>query len=356
MELSHRGALWIIATGVIVAGLYFLRGPLTQFAMALILWLAIDGLAESIDKRVPFAPRWLALPIALVIVLGLVALTGWVVVVNVSAMMAQSATYEHRLNEVLAQAHAGLGVGGTPPTVTSLAARIDPARIASDIGAALQNLASDVIFILIYLGFMFPAAAVTSEKFDRIFADPVRREAARDVARRIRVSMERYLWTQTVVSLIITALTYMTLVFIGLENALFWSFVVFFLNYVPTVGSILAVVLVTAVALAQFTDLTRIAAVFIGTSAWQFLIGNFVQPRMTGDSLNLSAVVVLLALAIWGAIWGMAGAFLAAPLTVMLMIVLAQFPPTRWIAILLSADGKPTPDSSRMSKSESGSN
>jgi len=60
--------------------------------------------------------------------------------------------------------------------------------------------------------------------------------------------------------------------------------------------------------------------------------------------LNLSALVVLLALAIWWLILCILGAFLAAPLTVMLMIVLAQFPSTRWIAILLSADGKPTPD------------
>ena len=64
--------------------------------------------------------------------------------------------------------------------------------------------------------------------------------------------------------------------------------------------------------------------------------------------MNLSAVVVLLALAIWGSIWGIAGAFLAAPMTVMLMIVLAQFPTTRWIAILLSEDGKPTPDAERV--------
>ena len=78
MELSQRGALWIIATGVIAAALYFLRGPLTQFAMALILWLAIDGLATTIDRRIPFIPRWLALPTALVLVLGLVALIGWV--------------------------------------------------------------------------------------------------------------------------------------------------------------------------------------------------------------------------------------------------------------------------------------
>src|SRR5262245_10450722 len=147
MELSLRGALWIIAAGVIMAGLYFLREPLTQSAMALILWLAIDGLSESIDKRIPFAPRWLALPIALVLVLGLVALTGWVVVVNVGAMMEQSAGYEHRLNDVLAQGYAALGIGGTAPTVASLVARIDPARIASELGAGLQNLASDVIFI-----------------------------------------------------------------------------------------------------------------------------------------------------------------------------------------------------------------
>jgi AI-2 transport protein TqsA len=118
---------------------------------------------------------------------------------------------------------------------------------------------------------------------------------------------------------------------------------------VPTIGSVVAVVIVTGVALVQFTSLPHIAAVAIGTTAWQFLIGNFIQPRMTGESLNLSAVVVLLALAIWGTMWGIAGAFLAAPLTVMLMIVLAQFPTTRWIAILLSADGKPTPTTSSLS-------
>ena len=168
--------------------------------------------------------------------------------------------------------------------------------------------------------------------------------------------MERYLWVQTVMSLIITALTYVTLKIIGLDNALFWSFLIFFLNYIPTIGSIAAVALTTAVALVQFPTLGPVAAVFAGVGVWQFVIGNFIQPRMTGDSLNLSAVVVLLALAIWGLVWGIVGAFLAAPMTVMIMIVLAQFPSTRWIAILLSADGKPTPETTRVSKSESGSN
>ena len=83
------------------------------------------------------------------------------------------------------------------------------------------------------------------------------------------------------------------------------------------------------------------AIVFGIVSFWQFSIGNFVQPRMMGDSLNLSALVVLLALAIWGVLWGIPGMFLSAPLTVLMMILFAQSDDTRWIAVLLSSDGNP---------------
>jgi predicted PurR-regulated permease PerM len=157
----------------------------------------------------------------------------------------------------------------------------------------------------------------------------------------IRTSVEKYLWVQTLASLVISALTYATLLWIGLPNAMFWAFLIFFLNYIPTIGSLIAVALPTLFALVHFEPLEMVALTALGVGAWQFLIGNFLQPRMTGESLNLSAVVVLLALAIWGSLWGMAGAFLAAPITVILMTVLAQFKRTRWIAILLSSDGRP---------------
>jgi predicted PurR-regulated permease PerM len=356
MNSAERAALWIVATGVIAAGLYFLREPLTQISLALILWLAIDGLTRTLSKHIPFMPGWLALPIALILVLSLTALTMFVVVTNVGAMAADYALYEARFNMILAQAHAALGLSGAPPTLANLIARLDPTRVAAELGQGLQAFASDAIFILIYLGFLFPAGAVMSKKLSFIFGRGAEREAARGVFNRIRESMERYLWVQTVVSLIITGLTYGTLLGFGVQNALFWSFVIFFLNYIPTIGSIAASVLVFAVALVQFPNLATVAGVTLIVSAWQFLIGNFLQPRMTGDSLNLSAIVVLLALAIWGLIWGIAGAFLAAPLTVMLMIVLAQFRSTLWIAILLSADGKPTPRESTLSKLDSASN
>ncbi|MGD9967914.1 MAG: AI-2E family transporter [Hyphomonadaceae bacterium] len=356
-EISQRGALWIVATGVVAAGLYFLREPLTQFAMAMILWLIIDGLAETIHKRVPVAPPWLALPIALVLVLGLVTLIGFVVIDNLAHILSDLNRYESRLNEVISQIHEAAGAPGIAPTVRDLLAQANPDnRLAAEIGASLQNFASAATFTLIYLAFLFPASAVMRDKLDLIFRDKAQREGVAHVLARIRGTMERYLWVQTLMSLIITGLTYVTLRIIGLENALFWSFLIFFLNYIPTIGSIAAVILTTAVALVQFPTLPPVLAVFAGVGVWQFAIGNFIQPRMTGDSLNLSTIVVLLALAIWGLMWGIVGAFLAAPMTVMIMIVLAQFPSTRWIAILLSADGKPTPETARVSKSESGSN
>ena len=356
MDWSVRAAIWVIATAVIAAVLYLLRDALSLFALALILWLAIDGLALTLDKRLRFLPGWLALPVALVLVLGVATLLMWVIVNNLSAMAANFSAYELRLNEMIAQAYANFHIHGAPPTVSTLIAHADPTRIAGSIASGVQNIASDMAFILIYLAFLFPASAVMSRKFDFIFGRGHARAAARDVINRIQESIERYLWVQMVVSALITTLTYITLTLIGLQNALFWSFLIFFLNFIPTIGSVVAVVLTTLVALVQFPTLAQVAAVAVGVSGWQFLIGNFVQPRMTSQSLNLSAVVMLLALTIWGAIWGLAGAFLAAPMTTMLMIVLAQFPSTRWIAILLSADGKPTPDTVHPDKSVSGSN
>ena len=80
---------------------------------------------------------------------------------------------------------------------------------------------------------------------------------------------------------------------------------------------------------------------FAGLQAIGFVVGNIVQPRMQGSSLNFDPVAIFLALAFWGAMWGLTGAFLSTPLTVTAMAILAQFSSTNWIAVLLSSDGEP---------------
>ncbi len=338
---SAAPALWILAVAAVTAGLYFFRETLTQFAIALILWLLIDGLATWLDKRIPLMPRALALPIAILLVLGGVSGVVWVIASNIGALAGNADAYESRLNEIIALAYAALGGQGPAPTLGEAISRAGPERLIGLIGAGVQNIISNFIFVLIFLAFLFPAAAMLPRKLTAIFPRKDSRRRAAEILDSIRQSIDRYLFVQTLMSLIITALTFVTLTLIGLDNAIFWSFLIFFLNYIPTIGSLVAVVLPTAFALVQFPDLARVAMVAGGVGLWQFVIGNFVQPRMTGESLNLTAVGVLLALAVWGSIWGVAGAFLAAPLTVMIMIICAQFPSTHWIAVLLSANARP---------------
>ena len=128
---------------------------------------------------------------------------------------------------------------------------------------------------------------------------------------------------------------------VGLENAFFWAFLIFILNYVPIVGAVVAIVLPSLFALVQFPGYGQAALLLGGLFAVTFLVGNILLPRMQGDSLNMDPLVVLMSLGFWGAIWGLPGMFLSTPLTVLVMVVLAQFEGSRWIAILLSADGDP---------------
>jgi len=242
---------------------------------------------------------------------------------------------------------------GNAPTLTELVFNETGQAFLGTIASATSGLTGNLVLILIYVAFLFMAQAAWPNKLDRIFPDTEQREQVREVGDAARRGIETYLWTQTVISALITVLTYLTLILLGVDNALFLSTLIFVLNYIPTIGSIVAALVPPLFALVQpeIADWIPGSApndsyifaglVFAGVSFWQFSIGNFVQPRIMGDTLNLSALVVLLALAIWGGIWGIPGMFLSAPLTVLMMILFAQSDSTRWMAILLSANGEP---------------
>jgi predicted PurR-regulated permease PerM len=340
-----KAAIWailILATGAVITGLIYFADLLTQVALALILYLAIEAMAVHIRRWQPKLPHWAGTAIAIVATLGLVGIVGYEVSVNISAMVAKANLYEARIDQIVAAVYNGLHLPSPPPTLSSLLAKVDVTSVLGKIAAAVQSVASNTIFILIYLGFIFPAAARLHQKLDNIFPQSADRDHTRDVLTAIRRSMAQYLWVSTVLSAITTVLTFFTLLAVGLENALFWSFLIFFLNYIPTIGSIVAVILPTAFALVQpGMHGFGVALVALGVGFWQFAIGNLVAPRMMGESLNLSSLVVLISLTFWNQIWGLTGAFLAAPLMVMIMLTLAQFPNTRWVAILLSEDGEP---------------
>jgi predicted PurR-regulated permease PerM len=283
----------------------------------------------------------LALAISLVLVLGFLSLVFWVLARNIGVFVSNAPAYQERLEAMALNLQHQLGFGGEAWTLKGLLAQIGPAAVVGQIAAILQAVIGNTVLIMIYLIFLFPSAAAFKRKLPWLAATAQGRARVQAVVGSIRTSIQNYLMVQTLMSAIISIASYLTLVAIGLPYPNFWALLIFGLNYIPTIGSIVAVLLPTLFALVQFNGWGHAAAVAIGLHVWQFGIGTFLQPRVTGETMNLSTLVVVLSLAIWGTLWGVAGAFLAAPLTVLVMIVLAQFPDTRWIAALLSANGRP---------------
>lgn len=357
MDRSAKAGTWIIATGVIIAFLYVGRDILATFAMAVFLFLIIEGFATMIEAgaqrlQVPRLGMQSARAIAILVVSG--GFIGFIALMahGVAEFGRHADEYEAKINTLIADAYGTVGLSEAP-TLTQLVFNETGQKFFATIASSVSGLSGDIVLILIYVAFLFTAQSGWSKKLDNIFPGGERREQVRRIGDEARLSIERYLWIQTVISALITLLSHASFLALGVQNALFLSALIFVLNYIPTVGSIAAALVPPLFALVQpdvpvwvpglapENSYIYAALVFVIVSAWQFSIGNFVQPRMMGDSLNLSALVVLLALAIWGVIWGIPGMFLSAPLTVLMMILLAQSQETRWMAILLSADGNP---------------
>lgn len=352
MDRATTTGIWIIATGVIITFLHLGRSILAPFALAVFLFLIIEGFATMIDNFSRTLKIGHARFFAILFVLG--GFFGFMALLanGIAEFGRDAGDYETRINDLIADAYDVVHMSGAP-TLQELLFNETGQRFFAIIANETGDLSGDLVLILIYVAFLFLAQSSWTRKLDNIFPGFEQRAQVRQIGDDARRSIETYLWTQTVISALITALTYFSLLALGVKNALFLSGLIFVLNYIPTVGSIVAALVPPLFAIVQpeipawvpgtppQDSYIYAAIVFAVVSFWQFSIGNFVQPRMMGESLNLSALIVLLSLAIWGAIWGIPGMFLSAPLTVLMMIFFAQSSSTRWIAILLSADGDP---------------
>ena len=337
---ASRNAVVFIAVVLGGAVLYWLRGILTPFILALFLMVLIDGFARVLDSRIPGFPRRLAMPVAIAASVILFALTMYLLAENARAFVQQFGHYGPKLQAAVQRMASSFGVA-VPPTLQGWIQMLNPSRFVGVVAQSLQGIASDAAFILIYLGFLLASRHGFRRKFVTLYPTREEREDAVEIVTRIRVGIERYVWVQTVTGLMIGAAVWAMMAALGVDNAFFWAFLIFLASYIPVIGGLLGTAVPPVFALLQFDGWWQAAVLFVGAQAVFFVVGNIITPKMQGTSLNLDPVVVLLALAFWGAIWGAAGAFLSSPLTVVAMVVLMQFPGTRWIAVLLSQDGDP---------------
>lgn len=346
---TSRNADVVIAVVVTGAALYWLRGILTPFALAFFLLIMIDGLEGKIRERIPRLPGWAPLAIAIGSILLAFGVSVYVVASNIASFAGQLTStgpggnsYAARLNGMIGDVARLAGIDEAP-TLRELFRQLNPQRFLGAFVAAIQGLASDALFILIYLGFLLASRRSFQAKQRILFGSREDRREAGRIFDEIRHGAQQYLWIQTVTGAMIAVACYVVMLAVGLDRALFWAFFIFLTGYIPIVGAAVGTVLPAVFALVQFDDYASPLIILAGNQAVNFFVGNVIYPRMQSQGLNVDSVVVLFSLAFWSALWGITGAFLSTPLTVVAMILLAQFPGSRWIAILLSQNGHPDP-------------
>jgi predicted PurR-regulated permease PerM len=335
-----RIAIIVMAVVVAAAAFKWMAGILTPFAIALFLMVIIDGFARVLEHRVPGFPKRAAMPVALTVSSVAFIVIAYLVADNISSFVGQLIGYGPKINALIADAANRLNLD-VPPTIGELIQQLNPSKYVGTVAESLRSVAEDTIFVLIYLGFLLASRHTFKRKVVTIFPDHDERENAVKLFNRIRSGVERYLWVQTVTGLIIAGLSFALMAGLGLDNAFFWAFLIFVASYVPIVGAAVGIMLPPVFALVQFDTYWQAIVLLAGAETIHFVVGNIITPRMQGESLNVDPVIVLLSLSFWGAIWGVPGMFLSTPLTVTAMVILVQFPGTRWIAVLLSADGAP---------------
>ncbi|KAA3633952.1 MAG: AI-2E family transporter [Bacteroidetes bacterium] len=212
-------------------------------------------------------------------------------------------------------------------------------EILGSIFSSLSSIIGNAFMILIYTLFIVLEETKFRDKLKMLFPEEDKYERFNELLDKIEDSISQYLGLKTVVSIITGVLSYIALLIIGVDSPAFWAFLIFVLNFIPTVGSLVATVFPAIFSLLQFGTVTPAILVLVIVGAIQIVVGNIIEPRLMGTSMNISPLVTIISLSVWGVIWGVVGMVLSVPITVVMIIIFSQFEPTRRIAILLSDKG-----------------
>ncbi|MCY4608429.1 MAG: AI-2E family transporter [bacterium] len=323
-------SLWLVVEG---------RALILPFVVAVVLWYLIATLRQ-VYARVRACPGWLTLILAVATVIAFIAVLVDLTLANVNAVVDAAPLYQANLVLHFGNAAAFFGIAELP-TIGEIRNRVDLAGLVTSLASGMATFVGNVGIVLVYLAFLLVEQGHAASKLDALLdGNAGRITRVRQVIARINSDIRTYLWVKTLLSVVTGAVSWIVMKAVGLDLAEFWAVLIFFLNFIPTIGSILGFVFPALLTLAQFSEpLAPFVMVTALLGATQIVTGNVIEPRMMGRTLKLSPLVILLALALWGSLWGIIGMFLSVPITVMALIIFAQFRQTRPIAILLSDDG-----------------
>ncbi|NIP50566.1 MAG: AI-2E family transporter [Aliifodinibius sp.] len=336
-EKIQTVCILILTSIAVAAALKLFSSVLIPFVLAIFLTFCLSTL---IDVQIKWmrAPRFVAILTTILLGCMLMLLISLVVSTAIAQMGENKGEYQKQTEKLvkgtlewLPLEHFGYDVNDVPVAMSTIPAKTAGTLISSA-ASGFMSVMSNGLLVLIFTIFMLAGKRESKSYNSEIYLE-------------IDSSIKKYTTTMLLTSGLTGFLVGLTLSILGVDFAWMFGFFAFLLNFIPNIGSVIATLLPVPVVIlnSQLGVATQILAVAI-PAVIQFTIGNLVQPKLMGRTLNLHPVAILLSLIFFGAIWGIVGMFLATPITVVLRILLEKFEYTAPIANLIAAKvNKPSP-------------
>ena len=348
-DVASSFALGFIVICLVIYILNVARAIVIPFVIAVFVWYLINAMARGFGKVSvggKKAPRMVCFIMAVFFLVFGVWEIFELISQNVSSVAKAAPLYQKNL-EILVSKVVVLLHLEHQPTVQELIGYLDLGSIMKKMVEMLSGLAGKTLIVMFYTGFLLYEQRFFNKKITGMIQTSETRRHVRHIFRDIDIKVQRYILVKTFVSALVGALTFAFLRYLQVDFAAFWGLMAFFLNFIPYIGSLMAIILPSLIALVQFSDMTTFLIVLAGLSVVQGVIGQALDPFLMGKNLNLSPIFIISSLAMWGMIWGVPGMFLSIPILAMTMITLSQFPTTRPFAVLLSKTGVIDPEKTK---------
>ncbi len=335
--------LGILAFAAVMVMLVQARFILVSLVIAIILFSLTSGAINAIARLKIGSWRittWLASMLAVALIAGvLFGLVGFIVA-QVNTVVSQAITFSEQAVEAIGALAARFGPDAEA-AVIAFVRSIDYVGWLRAAAGQAGNLVSGATLVILFVGFLFGERLYFNTKLEHLIGDEIRAARVARVIATIMSRINRYLIVKTFISAVTGVAVWAVMAAFSLEFATAMAGLTFVLNFIPSIGSIIATLVVALVAYLQVPQLAFGVMILVIVSLIQFILGSVIDPMLMGRALRVSAFGIIISLAFWGFVWGVPGAFLAVPILVATMIICAQIPSARPIAIIISREGLP---------------
>ena len=283
--------------------------------------------------------RWLAIVVFLAVMLLVLFVLSALVRSNIEQARLQLPRYERRFQQLVERGLSYLPMEKDEAEIWLRDAQgAAMARLSETLQVAVGQFLDFFMWIFvvfIYLIFFLAERVGFPDRIRRAFGD-THGGRVLDIVASINQAISQYIAVKTFVSFLAGAASFVVLALFGVDFAVMWAILIFLLNFIPYLGSLLAVALPILLSFVQFDEAWKGIAIAVLLIGIQQAIGMFIEPKLAGHKLGVSPLLIILSLAFWGLVWGIVGMILAVPLLVTVKIILDNIPETKAVATLMS--------------------